>query len=82
MDGYSAQEVTRMLGLRPGRLRAYLRSGFLSPERGEHGKLRFSFRDLLMLRTAEGLVRRAHPARAASCARSRSCASASPRRAR
>jgi len=63
MDGYSAQEVTRMLGLTPGRLRAYLRAGFLSPERGEGGKLQFSFRDLLMLRTAEGLVAERIPPR-------------------
>ena len=56
MDGYSVEDVTKMLGLTPGRLRAYLRAGFLSPERGERGKLQFSFRDLLLLRTAEGLV--------------------------
>jgi DNA-binding transcriptional MerR regulator len=63
MDGYSAQDVTKMLGLTPGRLRAYLRAGFLSPERGEHGKLQFSFRDLLLLRTAEGLVAERIPPR-------------------
>jgi tetratricopeptide (TPR) repeat protein len=57
MGGYTAQEVARMLGLTPGRLRAYLRSGVLSPERGDRGELRFSFQDLLLLRTAEGLVR-------------------------
>jgi tetratricopeptide (TPR) repeat protein len=39
-----------------GRLRAYLRAGVLSPERGDHGELRFSFQDLLLLRKAEGLV--------------------------
>jgi tetratricopeptide (TPR) repeat protein len=63
MSGYTAQDVARMLGLRPARLRAYVRSGVLCPERGEHGELRFSFRDLLLLRTAEGLVRERVPAR-------------------
>src|SRR3954462_8898696 len=63
MDGYSAQDVTKMLGLTPGRLRAYLRAGFLSPERGESGKLQFSFRDLLLRRTAEGLVAERIPPR-------------------
>jgi len=32
MSGYTTQEVARMLGLTPARLRAYLRSGVLSPE--------------------------------------------------
>jgi len=63
MSGYSAQDVARMLGLAPRRLRAYVRAGVLSPERGERGELRFSFQDLLLLRTAEGLVRERVPAR-------------------
>src|SRR4051812_34083601 len=63
MEGYSAQQVAKMLGLSPGRLRAYVRAGFLSAERGEHGKLRFTFQDLLLLRTAEGLVAERIPPR-------------------
>jgi DNA-binding transcriptional MerR regulator len=70
MSGYSAQDVARMLGLPPARLRAYVRSGVLAPERGESGELRFSFQDLLLLRTAEGLVReRVPPRRVASALR-------------
>jgi tetratricopeptide (TPR) repeat protein len=70
MSGYSAQDVARMLGLPPARLRAYVRSGVLAPERGENGELRFSFQDLLLLRTAEGLVReRVPPRRVASALR-------------
>jgi tetratricopeptide (TPR) repeat protein len=63
MSGYTAQDVARMLGVTPGRLRAYIRSGVLSPEKGEHGELRFSFQDLALLRTAEGLVRERVPPR-------------------
>jgi tetratricopeptide (TPR) repeat protein len=63
MGGYTAHDVARMLGLTPGRLRAYLRSGVLSPDRGARGELRFSFQDLLLLRTAEGLVRERVPPR-------------------
>jgi DNA-binding transcriptional MerR regulator len=63
MSGYTAQDVARMLGLTPSRLRAYIRSGVLSPERGERGELRFSFQDLALLRTAEGLVRERVPPR-------------------
>jgi tetratricopeptide (TPR) repeat protein len=70
MSGYSAQDVARMLGLAPRRLRAYVRSGVLSPDRGDGGELRFSFQDLLLLRTAEGLVReRVPPRRVASALR-------------
>ncbi|HEX3902724.1 MAG TPA: tetratricopeptide repeat protein [Polyangia bacterium] len=56
MSGYTTQDVARMIGVSSGRLRAYLRAGVLSPERGERGELRFSFQDLLLLRKAEGLV--------------------------
>jgi tetratricopeptide (TPR) repeat protein len=45
-----------MIGVSAGRLRAYLRAGVLSPEKGARGELRFSFQDLLLLRKAEGLV--------------------------
>lgn len=45
-----------MLGLSPARLRAYVKAGLLCPQRGDGGELRFSFQDLLLLRTAEGLV--------------------------
>ncbi|MEA2698679.1 MAG: hypothetical protein QOI66_2950 [Myxococcales bacterium] len=57
MSGYSANEVEKMLGLSPARLRAYVRAGLLTPQRGAEGELRFSFQDLRLLRNAEGLVR-------------------------
>ena len=63
MTGYTASDVEKMLGLSPARLRAYLRAGLLSPERGAQGELRFSFQDLRLLRTAEGLVRERIPPR-------------------
>jgi len=56
MEGYGAREVARMLGLSVGQVRAYVRSGFLDPSRGPRGELRFSFHDLVLLRTAKGLV--------------------------
>lgn len=55
-SGFSTDDVRRMLGLSTARLRAYVRDGLLCPQRGEGGELRFSFQDLLLLRTAEGLV--------------------------
>jgi len=52
-----------MLGLSPARLRAYVKAGLLCPQRGDGGELRFSFQDLLLLRTAEGLVTERLPPR-------------------
>ena len=52
-----------MLGLSPARLRAYVTAGLLCPQRGDGGQLRFSFQDLLLLRTAEGLVSERLPPR-------------------
>jgi tetratricopeptide (TPR) repeat protein len=62
-SGFSTQEITRMLGLSPARLRAYVKAGLLCPQRGQAGELRFSFQDLLLLRTAEGLVTERLPPR-------------------
>jgi tetratricopeptide (TPR) repeat protein len=45
-----------MLGLSVGQVRSYVRAGFLEPERGPRGELRFTFQDLVLLRTAQGLV--------------------------
>jgi tetratricopeptide (TPR) repeat protein len=45
-----------MLGLSPAQIRAYASQGFLDPERGEHGELRFGFHDLIVLRTAGELT--------------------------
>src|SRR5713101_2820872 len=56
MTGYGSREVSRMLGLSVGQLRSYVRAGFLKPARGPRGELRFTFQDLVLLRTAQGLV--------------------------
>jgi len=56
MSGYGAREVAKMLGLSVSQVRAYVRAGFLQPTRGPRGELRFSFQDLVLLRTAQGLV--------------------------
>jgi tetratricopeptide (TPR) repeat protein len=52
-----------MLGMTPSRLRAYVKAGLLCPQRGHAGELLFSFQDLLLLRTAEGLVTERLPPR-------------------
>jgi tetratricopeptide (TPR) repeat protein len=56
MTGYTTEEVARLLGLSPAQIRSYTRAGFLSPARGARGDLRFTFQDLVLLRTAKGLM--------------------------
>ncbi len=56
MSGYTSREVAKLLGLSVGRVRGFVRSGFLAPERGRRGELRFSFPDLVLLRAAKELV--------------------------
>ena len=56
MKGYSTREVAKLLAMSEAQVRAYVRAGFLSPERGRRRDLRFSFQDLVFLRTASGLA--------------------------
>jgi tetratricopeptide (TPR) repeat protein len=49
---YTVREVASMLGLSPAQIRSFASEGFLSPERGMRGELRFGFHDLVILRTA------------------------------
>src|SRR5688500_10551420 len=49
---FTVREVSQMLGLSAGQIRSYASKGFLTPERGTRGELRFGFHDLVILRTA------------------------------
>jgi tetratricopeptide (TPR) repeat protein len=53
--GYATSDVAQILGLSPAQVRGYVRSGFLTPERVGRD-YRFSFEDLVFLRTAKGLL--------------------------
>lgn len=53
---YSLRDVSAMLGLSPAQIRGYATKGFLDPERGPRGELRFGFHDLIILRTAGELT--------------------------
>jgi len=63
MKGYATRDVARLLGLTIPQVRAFARGGFLAPGRGPRGELRFSFPDLVLLRTAKGLAGARVPAR-------------------
>lgn len=56
MKSYSTRDVARLLGLSPAQVRGQARAGFLAPERGPRRAYRFSFRDLVLLRTAKALA--------------------------
>ncbi|HJU23634.1 MAG TPA: tetratricopeptide repeat protein [Casimicrobiaceae bacterium] len=56
-DGYSLQDVAKLLGLSRSMIRALIDAGYVSPMRGPRREYRFSFQDLVVLRTAQALVR-------------------------
>jgi len=63
MAGYAARDVAKLLRLSVGQVHAWVRAGFLAPEREPTGEQRFSFQDLVLLRTAKGLMEARIPAR-------------------
>jgi tetratricopeptide (TPR) repeat protein len=54
--GYSAQQVADLVDLPVAEVRALVRAGYVEPQRGERGALRFSFQDLVLFRTARALL--------------------------
>jgi tetratricopeptide (TPR) repeat protein len=61
VGGYSLKDVVGLLSLSEAQLRGFVRSGLLSPARGERGELRFGLHDLVLLRTAKGLLSHVPP---------------------
>jgi tetratricopeptide (TPR) repeat protein len=56
MRPYGVREVERLIGLTPATIRALIAAGFVAPERGPRNAWRFSFQDLVVLRTAQALA--------------------------
>ena len=56
MHPYGVRDVERLLKLPRNTVRALVAAGFVSPERGPRNAWRFSFQDLIVLRTAQALV--------------------------
>lgn len=52
---YSLREVQSLLGLSRPVIEALVAAGFVTPQRGPRREARFSFQDMVLLRTAEGL---------------------------
>jgi len=55
-SGYTAKEAAPLVGLSTGQVNSYVQAGFLEPRRGPGGEFRFSFQDLVLLRTASELT--------------------------
>ncbi|MCC6994489.1 MAG: tetratricopeptide repeat protein [Deltaproteobacteria bacterium] len=62
-EGYTSAEVARLLEVSPAQVRGLVRAGFLAPARGPRGEMRFSFQDLVLMRTARALLAAEVPAR-------------------
>lgn len=56
MQGFRTAEVSRLADIPVRSLRAMVRARYVSPARGPRGALRFSFHDLVLLRTARSLL--------------------------
>ena len=63
MRSYSMRDVERVLRLSPDTTRSLIKAGFVKPARGARGEYRFSFQDLIVLRTARALSDAKIPAR-------------------
>lgn len=61
--GFSLKRVQEMLGLSRTVVTGLVAAGFVAPERGPRNEQRFSFQDLLLLRTAHALQRADIPPR-------------------
>ena len=63
MQSYSVRDIERILQLTPATTRSLIRAGFVTPERGPRREYRFSFQDLIVLRTARALLEAKIPAK-------------------
>ncbi|MFL6600397.1 MAG: tetratricopeptide repeat protein [Steroidobacteraceae bacterium] len=63
MPSYSVHDVERVLHLSRSTIRGLVAAGFVKPERGVRREYRFSFRDLIVLRTARALIEAKVPRR-------------------
>ena len=52
---YTLRQLQQMLGISPRVIGGLVRSGFVTPARGERNEYRFSFQDLVLIRTAHAL---------------------------
>lgn len=56
VGGYRTREVAQLIGLKPEMIRRVVYNGLIEPVRGRGNEFRFSFQDMILLRTAKGLM--------------------------
>jgi len=56
-DLFTRAEISRLLGVTPGRLRSLDKAGIVSPSGRRRGRRAYTFQDLIALRTAQTLLR-------------------------
>ena len=54
--GYRTREVAELTGLTPSSIRRFVKHGLIGPTRGKAGEFHFTFEDMVLLRTAKGLL--------------------------
>jgi tetratricopeptide (TPR) repeat protein len=54
-SGYNANQAAKLLDLPVSRIRDFVKAEFIQPRRGPRGEYRFSFQDIVLLRTAKEL---------------------------
>jgi tetratricopeptide (TPR) repeat protein len=60
---FGVRDVERLLRMSRSTIQGFIRAGFVAPSRGARGEYRFSFQDLILLRTAGALSAAKIPAR-------------------
>lgn len=60
-SGYGIEQVSRMLGIGVSQIRSFVEESFLEPRIAPGGELRFSFQDLVLLRSAKELTSELSP---------------------
>src|SRR2546428_8467849 len=63
MQQYGVREVEKLLRLPRSTIHSLVKAGFVSPARGPRNTFRFSFQDLIVLRTAQALAAAKVPAK-------------------
>lgn len=63
MHQYGVRDIEKLLGLPRSAIRALIKAGFVTPQRGPRNAWLFSFQDLIVLRTAQALAAANVPAK-------------------
>jgi tetratricopeptide (TPR) repeat protein len=63
MTSYTLRDIQSMLGISRSAISSLMASGFVSPSRGQRHEYRFTFQDVVLLRSAYSLQRAQIPAR-------------------